>query len=186
MVKKMIISALFPFLSNPYEKLHLTEISKNINENHTTVRLWLSELENKGVLKKEFKGRQTLYSLNFQIPLTFEYITLAEKIRLLTRIEHDLILKELHNFIFQKKAKALIFGSAVKSVRDAHDIDLLVIGSKNNLIIEQLMNKLNKKIHLISVSKLETITDTLKLEILKNHILLSNSENFVRWLIWEK
>ena len=56
-------SYLEPFLTTR-ESLHLLDISRKLKENHATVRKYLNKFEKQGILKKEIKGRLTLYKLN--------------------------------------------------------------------------------------------------------------------------
>ena len=80
MVQKLtILKALAPFLIKPKEKIHLMEISNHINESYTTVRLWLRFLEKKGIVKKEYKGRMTFFSLNFENALIIDYLVVDRK-----------------------------------------------------------------------------------------------------------
>ena len=101
MVKKLTIEkkVLEPFLTRPREKLHLADISRSLDQPHPTVRLWLNQLEAKGILKKEFKGRLTLYSLNFSHPNILDYLVIAEKNKLVRKSEESVILREFVAFI---------------------------------------------------------------------------------------
>jgi len=187
MVKKLtILENIEPFLSNPTEKLHLNDLAKTLNINHTTLRLDLNFLAELGILRKESKGRLTLYSLNFDCPLLGDYLVLSEKNKLIKKAEKDLYLKE---FLLQLNRElkednlVLVFGSAVDSVKSASDIDLVIVGDfgKNKLI--KIESHLNKKIHLIAISSLRKISGTLKKEIIKKHLLVQGSEQIIRWFL---
>lgn len=188
MVKKItILQVLEPFLSKPKEKLHLAEISREIKEPHPTVRLWLNFLEKKGILKKEFKGRLTLYSLNIENQAVLDCLIIAEKNKLLKRYEKEPRLKELAFFInstFKENSKALIFGSAAESFKKAQDIDLLTIGKVDEKKLKKFAERLNKELHLINVSSLDKISEALKIEIIKKHLILKGSEDLMRWMLW--
>lgn len=185
MVKKITI--LEPFLSKPYEKLHLADISRETNTPHPTTRQWLNALEKKGVLKKEHKGRLTLYSLNLENQNILDYLVIAEKNKLIRKCEEHIILGELIsniNSTISENVKFLIFGSAVESFNAANDIDILVVGKTETKLIEQFAKRLNKKLHIIQVSSLKKISKALKIEIIKKHLLIKGSEEFVGWMIW--
>lgn len=190
MVKKLTMYyALEPFLSRPKEKLHLAGISREIKEPHPTVRQWLNQLEIKGILKKEFKGRLTLYSLNLDHPSIIDYLTIAEKNKLIRKCEEWLSLKELVYFInsnLGEKVKVLIFGSASEKFNTAEDIDLLLIGKVDIKNIKRFSERLNKELHQIKVSSLSKISKSLKNEVIKKHLLINGSEDFVRWMVWQQ
>lgn len=181
MVKKVSIwFTLEPLLYS--EEKHLAEISKQLKKPHTTVRKQLAVFETIGLVDKRKKGRQTFYKIK-QTPLLLDYLTIIEKERLLTRCKEELVLKEIVGYIHKFNNSALIFGSAVNSVRNARDIDILVIGKFNKKDIQILEKKLNVKFHLINVKNLKEINKTLKEEIKKNHLIIQGSEVFIRWLI---
>src|SRR3989338_5093383 len=95
-----IIRALEPFLSKPNEKLHLAMISREIKIPHPTLRKWLNAFEKKGILKKSFQGRLTLYSLNHANPNLIDYLVMAEKDKLIKFSERYLQLKEIVKFVY--------------------------------------------------------------------------------------
>ena len=188
MVKKLTIyHILEPFLSKPYEKLHLAEISREVNEAHPTARQWLNTLEKRGVLKKEYKGRLTLYSLNLQNQNIIDYLVMAEKNKLIRKCGEWVVLGELVfniNNALNENVKVLIFGSAVESFNKAQDIDLLVVGKTETKSIKNLAKRLNKELHIIQVSNLKKISEALKIEITKKHLLIKGSEDLVGWMVW--
>ena len=64
MVNKLTIWAyLEPFLNNR-DFIHLSELSRRVGKNHTVVRLYMAELERKGILEKKLVGRLTMYTEN--------------------------------------------------------------------------------------------------------------------------
>ncbi len=171
------------------EGLHLAEISKKLKINHTVVRQYLNYFENKGIIKKQKKGRLSIYKFNKENDFIIDIITIIEKEKLINR---DLIIKEITGFIHKKlqNEKILIFGSASENIKKAGDLDLLIIRNKNkqteNKIkktIKELENKINKKIHLLIVNKFSEISETLKEEIRKKHLIIQGSEEIIRWLI---
>lgn len=188
MVMKLTITkVLEPFLSQPKERLHLAAISHEVGMPHPTARQWLKTFEKRGVLIKEKKGRLSFYYLNYGHPNLIDYLTLAEKGRLIDRCEQDLLLKEITAYFHehnQAKLSAVIFGSSVKKNSQAKDIDILVVGKLPHRNITALAEKLNKDLHVIPVTALHKVSDTLKNEIIKKHLILSSTEDFVRWLFW--
>ncbi len=187
MVKKVTIySALEPFLIKPREKLHLADISREINQPHPTVRQWLNYFEEKGVLNKEKKGRLTLYSLNLGNPNIFDYLVIAEKNKLIKKNEKWPVLAELVSYINNLNINAAIFGSAADSFNSANDIDILVVGKFDVKELKKFSKKLNKELHIINVNSFEKISNSLRIEVIKKHLLIKGSENFVRWMVCQQ
>ncbi len=188
MVNKLtIVRALEPFLSKPKEWLHLAEISRTIKEPHPTVRQWLNQLEKNGVLKKQFKGRLTIYSLNLNNQNIIDYLLVVEKGRLIRQCEKWLVLKELAHFVnssFGENIKVLVFGSAAEKFDVSEDIDLLIIGKTDIKNIKKFAGRFNKELHIINVSSLVKISKSLKEEIIKKHLLVKGSEDIIRWILW--
>ena len=188
MVMKVTNNALGVFLAKPKEKLHLAEISRTIKAPHPTARQWLNKLEQAGVLRKEHKGRLTLYSLNLESPNIIDYLTIAEKNEAIKKCEENLVIKEIVSELHKtlpENTKAIIFGSAAENPIKAEDIDLLITGVVDEKEIKALGKKLNKEIHLISVKSLSQVTKSLKEEIIKKHIIIKGTEDVLRWIIWQ-
>lgn len=187
MVKKLtILNVLEPFLFNPDEKLHLAHIAKELKLPRPTVGKHLNFLERKGLLKKEIKGRLTLYSLRMEASNLLDYLTIAEKSRLIKQCEHELVLRELVRFLqanLGEKNKAAIFGSAAISAKKANDIDLLVSGKFDKDALDKFAERYDIQVHLINVDALKDVNDALKKEILKKHLLIKGSEELLRWLL---
>ena len=181
MVKKVSIwLTLEPLLYS--SSIHLAEISRRLKKPHTTVRKQLSVFEKIGLVSKEKKGRQTFYKLK-KIPLFVDYLTIVEKERVIKRCREEILLKEVVDYLHKFNNQILIFGSVVKSLRKAKDVDLLVVEKFKKEKIRILEKKLNLKFHLINVKKLNEIGETLKKEIIKKHLLIQGSEELIRWLI---
>ena len=185
MVKKLtILNILEPFLSKPKEALHLSQLSRELKEPHPTLRQHFNYLEKLGVVKKQIKGRLTLYSLNFNNPNLMQYLFVVEKIKLIKRLEQDLVFKEFVSYLnlSYKDSKYLIFGSYIDNPKNANDIDLLFIDEVNKEKLNEFCKKYNLKLHLINVKSLNSISKTLKNEILNKHLIINATEEFLRWL----
>lgn len=169
------------------EYLHLADISKRLGKPHSTVRKYLNLFEKQGILSKETKGRLTMYRLNLSSPLLVDYLVLTEKEKVVNKCRKDLVIREIVSFLhgnLNEGNLALIFGSATEDARKANDIDILVTGKTG---LEDKMKNLEKRlgvnIHLIGVKNLETVTKTLRTEIMKKHLIVQGSEEIVKWLI---
>lgn len=181
MVKKVSIWLTLEPLLN-FESVHLAKISRKLKKPHTTVRKQLAIFEKIGLIEKEKKGRQTFYRLR-RNPLLIDYLTIIEKERLIKRCKEELVLKEIVEFLHSFNNPVILFGSAVNSVKKARDIDLLVIGKFNKERLKDLEKKLNLKFHIIGISSLKGISETLKREVIKKHLIIQGSEEWIKWLI---
>ncbi len=191
MVQKItMLSVLEPFLSRPFFGLHLADISREIKQPHPTVRQHLNDLEKRGVLKKSIKGRLTIYSLNFDNPLIVHYLSICENSKMITVSERYLILKEMVLFLnlnLSEQNTAVIFGSAVRDIKRANDIDLLVCGKSGiEKMVDVFAEKINRKIHVVNVSSLGCVSPALKEEILKKHLIVQGTDVVVKWLIMKR
>jgi len=181
MVKKVSIwLTLEPLLYS--EEKHLAEMSKQLHMPHTTVRKHLTIFEKMGLLEKRKKGRQTFYKLK-HIPLLIDYLTIIEKEKLIEKCKKDLVLKEIIEFLHGFNNKMVIFGSAVESIKEARDIDLLVVGNFGRKDVENLEKRLNVRFHIVNVKSLKEVNEALKEEIKKRHFIVQGSEELVKWLI---
>src|SRR3989344_2984646 len=183
-IKLTILNILEPFLSNPKEALHLSQLSKELKEPHPTLRQHFNYLEKLGIVKKEIKGRLTLYSLNFNNPNLIQYLFIAEKFKLIKSLESNLLLKELAFYLnnYDYKNKYLVFGSFVDDYKNANDLDLIVVGEIEENKLNDFSKKYDIKVHPIQVNSMEKISNSLKNEILKRHLIINSTEEFLRWL----
>ncbi len=112
-----------------------------------------------------------------------DYLTIIEKEKLIERCKEELVLKEIVKHLHSFNNPIIIFGSAVDSVKKAGDVDILVAGKFNREKIKLLKKKLNLKFHVIDVKSLKEISETLKKEITKKHLIIQKSEEWIKWLI---
>ena len=180
-----LLTSIEPFISRPFDSIHLAEISRIIHLPHPTVRLQLMKLEKFGVLRKKSKGRLSLYSLNFENPILMDYILIAEKSLLVKRLRTDILLKEIVSFFYSQRSynsKCVIFGSFVQNTENYSDIDVLFCGKIHQEALNSFSERYNFNIHLIQVKNLKMVSFALKKEILKKHLLLFGSEEVLRWM----
>lgn len=169
---------LTPFLSTK-ESLHLLDVSRQLNKNHTVVRQHLNQFAKEGFLRISYKGRLTLYQINQEFPLKLDHLTMVEK-EFLIQKSNNLILKELISDLHNLTSKpTIIFGSSVTNFSKANDIDILTSDSES---FRKIQHKYNKEIHLIKVKQLSDVKTALKNEILKQHIIVNGTEECIKWL----
>lgn len=129
------------FFINPEESLYINELSKKLNLDKRNLVKKLKELEKNGILKSQPRGNLKFYSLNQNYPLYEEYKKIILKtVGLEERLRH--ITREIEGV-----KEAYIYGSYAKNKMDVHsDIDLLVIGSHEMVILQKKLNTLQKEI----------------------------------------
>ena len=106
-----------------------------------------------------------------------------EKEKLIKRCNEELLLKEIVEFMHRFSNPILIFGSSVYSLKNAKDVDLLIIGKFKKEELKKLEEKLNIRFHVINVKNLKMINEALKKEIKRKHLIINGSEVFIKWLI---
>ncbi|MEK6817628.1 MAG: hypothetical protein AABX80_02395, partial [Nanoarchaeota archaeon] len=144
--------------------------------------------EKEGVVIKQIKGRLTLYKLNYSNPLIIDYMILVEKYKLIKKCSKEILLKEIVSFLHELNNLAIIFGSASVNLKNANDVDLIIIDNfkKDNFKkdnFKEFEKKHGVKFHLINLKKLEEITPSLKEEIKKKHLIVQDSEKIIKWML---
>jgi len=118
------------FFLNPQARHYINELAKLLSLDPKNVDRKLKELEEQGLLKSEFSGKQRYFELNLVFPLLNEYkqivlktYGLEESLARLMMASDDII-------------EAYVFGSYVSAGMDKFsDIDLLIIGHHSSLDI---------------------------------------------------
>ncbi|MBU3907521.1 MAG: nucleotidyltransferase domain-containing protein [Nanoarchaeota archaeon] len=177
-----VLSVLEPLLFKQ-EWMHLAEISRELKMPHPTARIYLNNFEKDGIVVKQIKGKLTLYKLNYSNPIVIDYITLVEKYKLIKKCAKDLLLKEIVSFLHKLDNPSIIFGSASTNLKNAEDIDVVIVGKFNSQYFKEFEKKHDLYFHLITLNKLENITPALKEEIKKKHLIVQNSEEVIKWML---
>jgi len=192
MVKKVTkTKIIMQFISNYNKTYYLREIAVLLKKPHQTIKPYVEELVKEGILIKNKRKNIIDYSLNFKSRQVYDYLVIAEKERLIERLDKDTFLKILFEKFssFFTNNLFLIFGSAVEKVRKGSDIDLLVIGKSNiSKIINDFEEIYNKKIHKVQINNLNKLKDNLIKEIYKKHLIFNNTEQVIRFFggLYEK
>ena len=178
------ITILFVLKPLLYKKewIHLAEISRELKVHHTTLRKYFEILEKNGVVIKQKKGRLTLFMLNYDNPILIDFLVLVEKQNLINFCK-ELLLKEIVSFLHNIANEVIIFGSAVKNIGKANDIDLLIVGKFDKNELKKFEKSLGLNFHIINVTSLDEISKSLKKEIENKHLIIQNTENIVKWML---
>lgn len=179
------------YLNDYGRKYYLRELASLLKKPHQTIKPYVENLTKKKVLIKDKRKNITEYSLNFKNKRIYDYIVIAEKLRLSNKLDGDTLLNILFEklSVFFNDETFVIFGSASINLLKASDIDLLVIGKKDvSKAIIEFNDIYNKKIHKIQVKNIRDLTNELILEIYKKHIIFNNTEDIIRFFggLYEK
>ena len=156
------------FLEDAHKQVGLNDFERYFKRPHQTIKAHLDVLVASRILLQDKRKRFLFYRLNLENPLTYEYLVVCEKQRLMEFLKKELLLR-LYETLYPgfKNSKILIFGSATNS-REYSDIDILII-TKDNKIRETLRKfelTYSVKIHsIITTEKNYGIGDTLLIEL---------------------
>lgn len=128
------------FFLNPHESIYVNELSRKLALDKRNLVKKLKELEGEGILKSDKRGNLKLYSINEEYSLYNEYKKIIVKT---VGLESELrkILKKIKSI-----KKAYVYGSYAKDNMDAHsDIDLLVVGAHDIMLLQKAINGLQKE-----------------------------------------
>ncbi len=185
MVKKVTKLRIVELYLNGYDKrYYLRELASLLEKPHQTIKPYAEELVKEGVLIKNERKGVTEYNLNFKDKKIYDYLVIAEKDRLMERMEHDALVRLLFEKLspFFEKNTFVIFGSAVDRISKGSDIDVLVVGKqKIAKQVEDFEKIYNRKVHKVQVTSLEKLDLTLIREIYKKHLIFNNTEQIVRF-----
>ena len=128
------------FFMNPQESLYVNELSKKLLLDKRNLVKKLKDLEKEGLLKSHSRGNLKFYSINNKYPLYGEYKQIVFK----TIGFEDRLKKFLEKIDGIKQA--YIYGSyALDKMKVHSDIDILIVGSHNIIVLQRALNKLQKE-----------------------------------------
>jgi len=142
------------FFLHPENSLYLNEIVRKLKLDKRNLVKKLKELQEAGLIQSETRGNQKYYFLNKKFPLYTEYRNIMMKtIGLEKKLKN--ILRNIEGI-----KKAYIYGSYAKDKMDAFsDIDLLVIGNQDTIILQReisiLQKEIDREINIVSMDEKE-------------------------------
>ncbi len=169
------------FIFHTNEKITASQIAKKQGLNQKSVYLFMEELEREGILISEMQGKNKLYELNkSNKEIVIQFICSIEYLRTVYFYKKNPSVKLLlQKILMHIKGISAIFGSYAKDTqKETSDLDIFIAGTYNEKEIDLISQTFNIDIN-IKHQKLFK-KDTLTEEIKKNHILIKNTEQFVR------
>lgn len=163
---------------------YIREVKRILKISPRTSQLILDELEKKGVLTSQVKGKIRIYRLQ-NTSTAKDYITLTEQYKKTTFLESDSLMKELSSKIAESAEGIVsIFGSyAKKKQKEGSDVDVFVAGKYEDNKIRKVSKlygiEISVKNYPLKTFKEKYKSDILIREVLENHIILSGLEEFI-------
>ncbi len=171
--------------TNGYDKeYYIREVSKLLKISPRTAQLILEDLEKKTILESELKGKIRIYRIK-KSEIMKEYFVLTEQYKKICFLQLNDLVKEIIfkslNFV---DGIVFVFGSYVKGIsKKDSDIDLFVVGDCDKKEINKISKiygiDVNVKNYPLDVFKKELRKDILIKEVLDNHVVLKNVEEFI-------
>jgi predicted nucleotidyltransferase len=164
---------------------YIREVEKLLKISPRTAQLVLEGLENKGVIESKTKGKIKAYTLK-RNSSSQRYVAFAEQYKAMTFFEKNLMIKEVIEKISAFiSGIGIIFGSYVKGIADEEsDLDIFVAGEYDKDGIKKVSKtygtEIGVKCYPLKAFEKGLRNDILLKEVLKNHIVFLNSEQFVR------
>lgn len=165
-----------------YDKeFYIREVSKKLDVSSRTSRAVLDDLEQKGVLNSNERGKIKVYSLKENF-LSMKYLEMAEKYKVIKFLEKDNLVKEVVDEIRKNiDGSMVLFGSRVKENHDKDsDLDVLVVGNFDRKRINKISETYGIDINLKKYSRDSfKKKDHLIKEVFENHIIVKGVESFL-------
>lgn len=130
------------FFVNPGESLYVNELSRKLELDKRNLVKKIKELEKEGILKSQSRGNLKLYSINQNYPLYDEYRKIIVK-----TLGFE---EELRKILIGTKGlkEAYLYGSYARDKMDVHsDIDLLIIGNHDIVLLQRKLSRLQREIN---------------------------------------
>ncbi len=167
---------------------YIRQVEKLLNISPRTAQLILENLENKGVVESKIKGKIKVYKLK-RNNTAQRYMVFAEQYKELVFLENFPLIKEIIDKISPFiNGIGIIFGSYAKGTADKHsDLDIFIAGEYDKGYTKKISKTygidISIKCYPLKFFKKNLDNDILLKEVLKNHIVFLNIEQFIRMVL---
>ena len=164
---------------------YVREVGKLLKISPRTAQLILEDLEDKGIIESKTKGKIKTFKLN-PSEFTKKYLVFVEQYKAIAFLEKKLLIKEIIEKITPHiNGIGIIFGSYVKELeKEGSDLDIFIAGNYNNDEIKKVSKNLGIEISVkcypLKTFEKSLTRDILIKEVLKNHIVFLNAEQFIQ------
>ena len=173
------------FTNDFSRKYYVREVNKLLKISPRTSQLILEDLENKGILESKIRGKIKVFKLN-PSEFTKKYLVFVEQYKAIAFLKKKLLVKEVIEKITPNiRGIGIIFGSYVKGLeRKGSDLDIFVAGDYNQDGVKKVSKSLGIEISVkcypFKTFKKNLGKDVLLKEVLKNHVVFANIEQFIQ------
>lgn len=135
------------FFDNPYEEIHLRELSRKTKVSVYSVKNIIDQLVNEDVLQERRNGNMRYIQANLDNHF-FRYLKIAFSLKEIMDSKIIIYLKENIPAV----SSIILYGSTAKGEDNNNsDIDLLIIGQRKKIDITKFENKFRKQINLLTL-----------------------------------
>lgn len=173
------------FTNNFTREYYVREVVKLLKISPRTSQLILEDLEDKGIIESKIKGKIKTFKLN-PSHFTKRYLAFVEQYKAIAFLENKLLIKDIIEKITPHiEGIGIIFGSYVKELeKEGSDLDIFIIGNYKNDEIKKVSKNLgidiSVKCYPLEIFEKNLTRDILLKEILKNHVVFLNVEQFIQ------
>ena len=178
------------FTNDFKREYHVREVEKILKISPRTAQLILEDLEDKGIIESKIKGKIKNFKINPN-EFTKKYLVFVEQYKAIAFLEKRLLIKEIIEKITPSiKGIGIIFGSYVKGLeQEGSDLDVFVAGNYNKDEIKTVSKNFGVEISIkcypLKTFKKNLTKDILLKEIVKNHVIFINAEQFI-WEVFKR
>ena len=173
------------FTNDFKREYYVREVERLLKISPRTAQLILEDLEDKGIIVSKIRGKIKTFKIR-PSEITKRYLVFVEQYKTIAFLEKRLLIKEIIEKITPHvKGIGILFGSYVKELeREKSDLDVFVAGDYNKDEIKKVSKNLGIEISIkcypIKNFEKNLTKDILLKEILKNHIVFVNAEQFIQ------
>ena len=167
------------------KEIYIREVERILSISSRTALVTLDKLEKKGILESKTRGKIKVYSIKKTI-ISREHFVFIEQYKKILFLEKNPLIKEIVEKLDEiLEGTTLIFGSYAKEIqKEDSDLDLFIVGKHNEDRIKEVGHKygieINIKSYPLDIFKKEINEDILLKEVIENHIIIKDTEGFVR------
>ena len=173
------------FTNDFSSEYYIREVQKLLKISPRTAQLILEDLEDKGIIESKIRGKIKTYKIKLST-FTKKYFVFVEQYKAIAFLENNLMIKEIIEKITPNiKGIGIIFGSYAKGIeKKESDLDIFVVGNYNKEEIKRVSKNwgvdISVKCYPMKTFEKNINKDILLKEILKNHLIFVNVEQFIK------
>ena len=172
------------FTNDFKREYYVREVERLLKISPRTSQLILEDLEDRGIIESKKRGKIKTYKIN-PSESTKRYLVFVEQYKAIVFLERRIMIKEMIEKVSPHiKGIGIIFGSYAKGLeRKGSDLDIFIAGNYNRNEVKRVSRnfgiEISIKCYPIKTFERNLNRDILLKEILKNHIVFVNAEQFI-------